>query len=127
MAKIPKSIQSWLIPRLRRISMYWPGKQVARDRAKRQVQIGYYKNGKPEYKVMWECAACLELYEKPETQMDHIKPVIDVRGFQNWEDTISTEFCPPENYQCLCKPCHYLKTQVENEERVVHRNKKKSK
>lgn len=125
MSKMPKSLPGWLIPKLRRISLQWPGKQIARDRAKRQVQIGFFKNGKPEYRTVWQCAKCLDLFEKEETQMDHINPVVDVKGFKTWDAAIPTLFCPPENYQCLCKACHYLKTQLENEQREKNRKIRK--
>lgn len=125
MAKMPKKLSSWLIPRLRRISMYWPGKNIARDAAKVSVQIGYYKNGKPEYRTKFRCNGCKDLFEREETQMDHIDPVVDVKGFQDWDDMILKEFCSPNGYQCLCKPCHVLKTTVENEEREENRQIKK--
>jgi 5-methylcytosine-specific restriction endonuclease McrA len=124
MAKMPKTLASWLIPRLRRISTYWPGKQAAMDRSKRQVQIGHYKNGKPEYRVKFACAKCSELYDKSEIQMDHIIPMVNVSGFKTWDETLANLFCEPEGFQTLCKSCHYLKTQLENEERGKNRKKK---
>lgn len=125
MARKPVDLKKWLIPQLRRISMAWPPKSIARDRYKQKVQIGFYKNGNPEYKVLWECANCSELVEKTDGAMDHITPVIDLDGFTNWDDHINTLLCGDDNFQHLCKACHYIKTQEENITRAENRKKKK--
>ena len=57
--------------------------------------------------------------------MDHIKPVVDpYREQGDWEgDALRVGayvlglFCPRDNLQLLCKPCHETKTALENEER----------
>jgi 5-methylcytosine-specific restriction endonuclease McrA len=112
--KMPKSIQSWLIPRLRRISMYWPGKTIARDQAKIRLEVGKFKNGKPKFRTFWKCANCKGLFNRDETQMDHINPVIELKGFKDWNTTIPALLANPEGYQCLCIKCHEKKTSKEN-------------
>lgn len=126
MAKMPKKLSSWLIPKLRNISRWWPGKQIARDAAKVRVQIGYYQNGNPEYRTKYRCNGCKELFDSNEIQMDHIIPTVDVKGFDNWDETLTRLFCNPEGYQALCIFCHTSKTESENIERVENRkiNKK---
>lgn len=122
----------WLIPRLRRISLSWPGKSVAREQAKVKVQIGVSKNGTPKYRVFYKCAECVRegkptLWRKDETAMDHLDPVVDIRGFQSWNDFITKLFCTPSGYQCLCHSHHNDKTQKENITRKVLKKCKKVK
>lgn len=126
--KMPKSLHSWLIPKLRHLSRYWVGKTIARDNAKVYIEIGTFKNGKPKMSPRYRCAECdrqgiKKLYEEHETQMDHIKPVVDIKGFNNWDDYVKGLFCEPSNYQCLCTMHHDEKTKKEN----LYRKKEKIK
>jgi hypothetical protein len=97
--------------------MRWPGKAIARDNARVIVDDGHYKNGNPKTKLMFKCAGCLDLYEKEDTQADHINPVVDIKGFTNWDQYINALFCQPSGYQILCKTCHLSKTLSENSQR----------
>lgn len=122
--KMPKSLISWLMPKLRRASMYWPGKSIAREQAKIQVQEGVYQNGNPIFRTYYLCAECerqeveIPYHVKENTAMDHIKPVVDVSGFDgDWNKVLNTLFCDPENYQCLCKEHHNEKSKKENIQR----------
>lgn len=124
MAKKEKTLEQFLTPQLRNIARMWPAKTKARDKSKVKVQIGFYGNGNPEYKVMFKCAMCGENNDKTETQMDHIDPVVHVSGRTDWNDFITRLFCNPEGYQTLCRSCHYIKTQAENEIRKENRKKK---
>lgn len=90
---------------------------MARGRAKRRVQDGHFKNGNPKFRTKFECAICKGLFEKEETAMDHINPVIETTGFTTWDAYLSSLFCGEEGYQCLCKECHQKKTQEENKQR----------
>lgn len=116
--KLPKSLESWLIPKLRRISLYWPGKTIARDNAKVYVDDGNFKNGKPKTKVMYQCNECRQIFEQHETAMDHIKSVIGPEGFKDWNTYIEALFCDPSNFQCLCRRCHLVKSKGENNIRL---------
>lgn len=115
--RMPKTTESWLIPKLRRISLSWPGKAIARDNAKRYVGDGEYKNGNPKIKVMYECAHCKALVDRDEGQMDHREPVIAIKGFNDWNDFVARLFCNPDAYDHLCIPCHSKKTNAENRNR----------
>lgn len=127
----PKSLYHWLNQKLRRISLYWPAKSIAREMAKVLVQEGFLKNGKIKYKTKYICAEChrqgLEniVHDKEDTQMDHINPVIDINGFTTWDNYMQSLFCEPEAYQCLCKPHHLEKSIKENAQR--YKNKKSNK
>ena len=115
-----------IINRLRQLHRYWDQKKVARDNAKVQIEVGTYKNGNPKYHTMYKCAHCFEVFERQDTQMDHIEPVVELEmGFVDWNTYVERLFCNAENYQCLCKGCHKIKTNLEKELRKEYRNKKK--
>ena len=46
MAKMPKSLYGFLIPVFRKLWIRWPGRQIAKDRAKHFIKVGTYQNGK---------------------------------------------------------------------------------
>jgi 5-methylcytosine-specific restriction endonuclease McrA len=116
-------LKRWLIPKLRNASRIWPAKKDARNKAKVKVQEGYYKNGNPIWRTKYECASCKGNFEREETQMDHIAPVIALDGFDTWDIYILSLFVGPDGYQCLCKVCHNNKTQDENKQRKKHTKK----
>lgn len=121
--KVP-DLKRWLFPKLRRISLSWPGKAIARQNAKVRVEIGTFKNGNIKYKILYRCASCTNLFPEEETQMDHIKPVISPsEGFTSWDISLPTLFSQPNNYQCLCLECHTLKSL--NENKIRYKTKKK--
>jgi hypothetical protein len=121
--KKPKSLKTWLIPKLRKISIYWRGKNEAFNDAKVRLTVGKFKNGKPKERVLYECAHCAKeglegYYERHEVQADHINPVVSVEGFVDWNTYIESLFCSRDGYQILCEYHHDLKTFREDEQRV---------
>lgn len=105
--KKKKTQQQWLIPKLRKISMYWPEMNEALKSAKVKVPIGKNKNGTIKYKVKIQCSCCEELFDnRSDIEIDHIDPVVNVTGFSDWNSYINTLFCPVENLRVLCKDCH---------------------
>lgn len=63
----------------------------------------YIKEDNPEENIIRE-KVCV----------DHINPVVDPKvGFVNWDTYINNMFCPEENLQVLCNPCHDKKTKEE--------------
>lgn len=113
--KLPKSLFSWIMPKLRRISIHWPGKNAARDKAKVKVEVGKTKNGFPIFRVFFKCNSCKGLFKRDETQADHTNPVIDpIKGFTDWNEFMERLFAKPEQYQILCESCHSKKTIKEN-------------
>lgn len=105
--KKKKTLQQWLIPKLRRISMHWPEMNEALKLAKVKVPIGTNKNGTVKYKVKIRCSCCEELFDgRPNVEIDHIDPVVNITGFIDWNSYINTLFCSVENLRVLCKDCH---------------------
>jgi 5-methylcytosine-specific restriction endonuclease McrA len=122
--KKPRSIQSFIMPHLRRASRYWPPKSEARKKALRKVQIGEFKNGKPKFEDRYQCASCNELVPREESQMDHIVEVAALNGFDSWDATVARMFPNADGYQCLCLTCHSAKSQGNQK---IRRESKKSK
>lgn len=122
--KKPKDLKSVVIPKLRQASRFWPNKKEARNRAKVKVEVGVYKNGNSIYRTLYKCNVCGNNFDRRDTHMDHINPVIDPEvGFVDWNTYIARLFVEPEGYQCICVGCHKEKTEKENKTR---KKKKKS-
>lgn len=104
-------LETWLIYKLRRLSMMWPEKTEAFRGAR--IERGVYK-----------CAGCEGEFKRKQVYADHIKPIVDPKkGFENWDKLIKRLFCMASGYQILCKSCHDDKTQEENEIRKKYRKK----
>ena len=97
-------LQRWLIPKLRRLSLYFPAHSEAVNRIK--VKRGVYK-----------CPKCQKKLKRKEIQVDHITPVIPLEGFDSWDGLINRLFCDSNELKALCKSCHHIKTQKENKKR----------
>lgn len=98
---------------LRRSSMRWKYKNEAKKLAR--IERGYYR-----------CAMCEESFGYKEIEMDHISPVIGVKGgFNNWDELITNLLPDASGYQALCHSCHAGKTAIENEMRKEYRKRKK--
>jgi 5-methylcytosine-specific restriction endonuclease McrA len=75
----------------------------------------------------YKCAQCLEDFPTSEVQVDHVLPIVDPKkGFISWDEFIKNLFCPIENLQVLCKPCHSIKTKKENNKRKSNVNSKQN-
>jgi 5-methylcytosine-specific restriction endonuclease McrA len=112
-----KTLEQWLIPKLRRISISWPEMQKARDRVKVYMAVGKFKNGNPDIRRFFLCQGkdCGRLCKEGEGAIDHIKPVVDEKtGYVNLDTYIRSLLCDSSNLQYLCNDCHSLKTQYEN-------------
>ena len=108
-------LKRFLIPILRRKSLYWPGRQEAKSDAR--VERGLYR-----------CFHCKNLFGPKEIEMDHKKPVINVRtSFTTWDDYVHSLYCDKSNFTALCRNCHASKTALESEIRSINKKKVKKK
>lgn len=125
MKKTPK-LTGWLIYKLRRISLQWPARNIAKQQARVEGDFKLKKDGTPGKRkhISYKCAECQELFPPSEVQMDHITPIVPESGFDSWDGVINRLFCEPEAYQCLCSGCHDEKSRTENKGRVKKRKKK---
>lgn len=108
-----KQLRRFLIPVLRKKSLWWWGRTEAFRRARKER--GFY-----------ECANCKQLFGRKEVHADHKESVISVKdGFKTWDEYLIRLFVKPEEYSILCIPCHSSKTLVENNLRKINKKKKK--
>lgn len=124
-----QKLETFLIPRLRRISLWWRGRNEAFNAAKSYIEVGKYKNGNPIMKPVFTCAECKRqgiegFYDRKDVQADHITPIANVDGFTNWNDYILGLFCEKEGFQILCEFHHDEKTIKENEKRLDNKRNK---
>jgi 5-methylcytosine-specific restriction endonuclease McrA len=121
------NLPKWIIPRLRSMSRFWPEKNEALNNAKVKLQIGFYKNGNPEYKTLFKCHYCEQLFDRTDIQVDHINPIVSVEGFKDWSAYIEALFCPANELQILCKEDHQAKSFLENQlRREIKKNNAKT-
>ena len=111
-----KGLKTFVINVLRRASYKWKPKSEALSLAKEKV--GEYSTGRAKY--AYRCRACGGLFKRKEINVDHIDPVVPLKGFKSglefdFNEYIVRLFCKKEGFQVLCKPCHDKKTKKENQ------------
>ncbi len=71
------------------------------------------------------CASCNQEHPASNVQIDHIIPVVSPsEGFTTWDSFIDGLFCEKENLQCLCIPCHKVKSEKERQQHASNRRRK---
>ena len=67
----------------------------------------------------YKCNKCKKNFVAKEVQVDHKKPVVDVKqGFVSYDVFIERLYCDRKNLQVLCKGCHDAKTKRESKRRT---------
>ena len=108
-----KKLKRFLLPILRRKSLWWTARNEAKAAAR--IEHGLYR-----------CGSCKGSFSRSQIEMDHIKPVVNVKtGWTNWDDFIKSLYCDKDNFAALCKNCHSVKSQIENAQRVINKKAKK--
>lgn len=110
MARKPLEKTGFVIAMLRRATYMWPAFTEALGRAR--VSRGVYR-----------CAHCTDHFGRKEIHKDHIKPVVPLTGWDDWNGFINRLFCTADDLQILCKACHKKKTKAEGEVRKRYRKK----
>lgn len=107
-----KQLKKFLIPILRRKSLYWPARNEAIKLSRRER--GFY-----------ECASCKNLFGRKEINADHVRPVINVKtSWVSWDHFIDSLLCDVSNFQILCISCHSIKSALETEIRKINKKRK---
>jgi hypothetical protein len=67
----------------------------------------------------YKCASCGLDFPMKEVQIDHKKPVVDVKkGFVSWDQFVERLYCEAKDLQVLCKHiCHAVKSKEERSKR----------
>jgi 5-methylcytosine-specific restriction endonuclease McrA len=97
-------LKRWLVPKLRRISVQWPAREIAKKLSR--IERGYHK-----------CAMCGEKIHYKQIEMDHIVPVIKIDKTTksiDWNEYLERLFCKVSNFQAICRVCHEAKTLLES-------------
>ena len=121
--------RSFVMSALRRAR--WPAKYKATAKA-------YVKSGvNPATGRMCKlhkCSQCSNLVPQNQTAVDHIDPVVPIKGFKekgwlgyNWDELLRRLYCEIDGLQVLCKPCHKLKCADERAERAAFKKQNKLK
>ena len=98
---------------LRQVARYMPEKKECLTNAIHPTEKGV-RGG-----ALITCNHCGLCFPIKEIQVDHIKPVIPVdREIKDWNEYIERLFCSVKNLQCLCKPCHLIKSNDEKNKRI---------
>ena len=109
----PFDLKKFLIPLLRRKSMYYPERNRALQLAR--IDRGFYR-----------CAFCKQGFSRKQVRVDHINSVVSVKdGWVDWDHYINRLFVPAEQLQVLCIEHHEHKTQMEQALRVINKKKVK--
>lgn len=97
---------------LRRGTYRWPG----RFNALKKAHVG---------RNQYLCASCGEIFKKKEINLDHVEPVMPIEGTEDLNILVDRMYAFEEGWQCLCKECHSVKTDKENEQRREIKKAKK--
>ena len=108
------------------IKKVWSAFAVERKAALDAVRTEHLyvkKDGTTGNKVLvyYDCASCGGQYQKANVQVDHKTPIgkqppWPPTGDGSWDRYIARVFCPQENLQVLCKPCHKAKSKQEKQQ-----------
>lgn len=105
-----KKTQKHILNILRQGTVTWHVRNEVLNRGRYRVAVGKFKNG--EVKKIWmrDCDICKEAFALKDSllQVDHISAILNFKG--NWGEYIEKMYCPEENLQALCGPCHLVKT-----------------
>jgi hypothetical protein len=87
------------------------------------VKVKYKKDGSKSRvpDVFYPCAHCTKEFKRKDVQVDHVEPVVPVQipaKHMSWDVIIEERcFVGLDGLQVLCKPCHLIKSNLENAER----------
>ncbi len=109
-------VRAFIVSGLRAASSRWPPKYIAKERAFRGIKTNTRTGREAKH---YECAHCHGEFVSTEVDIDHIIPVVcPSEGFTTWDNYIKRLFCPTENFQTLCRPCHKIKSKKERSDKT---------
>lgn len=107
--------KSFITSALRAAFRKWPPKFDVLKKASTERKLNKKTN---KLAMHYMCAACSTDFPLKEVQVDHKKPVVDLKkGFVSWDEFVERLYCEGSNLQVLCKPCHKKKSSKERKKR----------
>ena len=106
--------RSFIKSGLRSASQRWPPRYKVLAASRRGKRINPASGRLAE---MHECRNCKSLFPTKEVEVNHIIPVVPVKGFDSWDGVIERLFCEENGLEVLCKPCHKIVTDEEKKQR----------
>lgn len=103
---------------LRSASQRWPPKYTTLSSACVGVRVNERTGRLAKH---YKCSACQLAFPAKEVEVNHRIPVVLVTGFDSWTGVIERIFCDSKDLEVLCKPCHKVITQKENELRKMQK------
>lgn len=98
---------------LRKLARYMPQKKECLRNSIHPTEKG------PRGGALFICNHCGLCFKGIDIEVDHIEPVVPInQEGMDWNTYIARLFCDISNLQVLCKECHRIKTNRENEERI---------
>jgi 5-methylcytosine-specific restriction endonuclease McrA len=94
-----------------------------------EARISHYDPDRPRVTKWGKCQKCLTPTALYQMEVDHNEPIIPVDKsleMMTWDEIINRIFCDKQNLTALCKPCHSVKTKLENKQRAVARKERKN-
>lgn len=92
-------------------------------------QISHFDPERPRVKKWGRCTVCKQPTALYQLEVDHLDPIIPVNKTLEdltWDEVVARVFCDPNNLDTKCKPCHYKKSKLENQERAKARKERKN-
>ena len=117
-------MHSFIKSALRSASVRWPPRYTTLNDAFVEVKTNEKTGRKAKH---FECAACKGHFPQKDVQVNHKESVVPLTGFISWDDIIERMFCEKEGLEVLCKPCHKIETDKENQQRKELNDKQKRK
>ena len=106
----PARKKAFIISVLRGGSRRYPPKYETLNEAKTEKKINVNTGRIAQH---FKCQSCRKDFPAKMVEVDHITPIVGIRGFTTWDDFITGLYCEKSNLQVLCKPCHLLKSKKE--------------
>lgn len=101
--------KNFAINSLRRASYRWPGRYNCNN---------LNKLDRNEY----FCSFCGIIGGRKDFQLDHIVPVVNINGWDGFDNYIERMFCVEEYFRRLCRECHKDLSKKQNEKRRKSKN-----
>jgi hypothetical protein len=96
---------------LRSASQRWPPKYRVLSQACVGTKLNVATGRMAKHYI---CNSCKNEFPAKNVEVNHIRPVVPVTGFDSWDGVVERLFCEAEGLEVVCKLCHRAITKQEN-------------